>query len=109
MADPTNGLKLDSFYDALELETGGTVAAGSIASGFESLNALDQFFDKEQFEAYRQLGVHVCEGLFLPAVTRGKRRRKRLKRGLGRWRPIYLSRARASASKRLCLFREASP
>ena len=29
---------------------------------------LDQFFDEEQFEAYRQLGVHVAEGLFHPAV-----------------------------------------
>jgi hypothetical protein len=25
---------------------------------------LDQFFDEEQFEAYRRLGVHVGEGLF---------------------------------------------
>jgi hypothetical protein len=29
---------------------------------------LDQFFDQEQFEAYRQLGVHVAEALFLPAL-----------------------------------------
>jgi hypothetical protein len=39
---------------------------------FPHQSTLDQFFDQEQFEAYRQLGVHVCEGLFLPAVTRGK-------------------------------------
>jgi hypothetical protein len=32
---------------------------------------LDQFFDQEQFEAYRQLGVHVAEALFLPALMDG--------------------------------------
>jgi hypothetical protein len=29
---------------------------------------LDQFFDEEQFEAYRQLGVHVADGLFSRAL-----------------------------------------
>lgn len=33
---------------------------------------LDQFFDQEQFEAYRQLGVHVANGFFLPAMTGGE-------------------------------------
>lgn len=36
---------------------------------FPHQTTLDQFFDQEQFEAYRQLGVHVAEGLFLPALT----------------------------------------
>ena len=31
----------------------------------------DQFFTEEQFEAYRQLGVHAVEGLFLPALIGG--------------------------------------
>jgi hypothetical protein len=35
---------------------------------FPHQTTLDQFFDQEQFEAYRQLGVHVAEGLFLPAL-----------------------------------------
>jgi hypothetical protein len=38
---------------------------------FPHQNTLDQFFDQEQFEAYRQLGVHAMEGLFLPAITSG--------------------------------------
>jgi len=29
----------------------------------------DQFFKEEQFEAYRQLGVHVAEGLFSPTLV----------------------------------------
>lgn len=33
---------------------------------------LDQFFDQEQFEAYRQLGVHVANGFFLPALMCGR-------------------------------------
>ena len=33
---------------------------------------LDQFFDEEQFEAYHQLGVHVADGLFSPALMSGK-------------------------------------
>jgi len=31
----------------------------------------DQFYDEEQFEAYRQLGVHVAEGAFSPALLDG--------------------------------------
>jgi len=38
---------------------------------FPHQSTLDQFFDQEQFEAYRQLGVHVASGLFLPALTAG--------------------------------------
>jgi hypothetical protein len=38
---------------------------------FPHQSTLDQFFDEEQFEAYRQLGVHVAEGLFSSAVTGG--------------------------------------
>ena len=36
---------------------------------FPHQTTLDQFFDEEQFEAYRQLGVHVVEGLFHPALV----------------------------------------
>src|SRR5262249_13066839 len=36
---------------------------------FPHQSTLDQFFDEEQFEAYRQLGVHAAEGLFLRALT----------------------------------------
>ena len=35
---------------------------------FPHETTLDQFFDQEQFEAYRQLGVHAAEALFLPAL-----------------------------------------
>jgi hypothetical protein len=35
---------------------------------FPHQTTLDQFFDQEQFEAYRQLGVHVAEGLFSEAL-----------------------------------------
>ena len=38
---------------------------------FPHQTTLDQFFDQEQFEAYRQLGVHVAEALFLPALMDG--------------------------------------
>jgi hypothetical protein len=38
---------------------------------FPHQNTLDQFFDQEQFEAYRQLGVHVAEAAFLPALMDG--------------------------------------
>ena len=38
---------------------------------FPHQTTLDQFFDEEQFEAYRQLGAHVAEGLFLPALMSG--------------------------------------
>ncbi len=35
---------------------------------FPHQSTLDQFFDQEQFEAYRQLGVHVADGLFKSAL-----------------------------------------
>jgi hypothetical protein len=35
---------------------------------FPHQSTLDQFFDEEQFEAYRQLGVHVADGLFSRAL-----------------------------------------
>lgn len=35
---------------------------------FPHQSTLDQFFDEEQFEAYRQLGVHVADGMFLGAL-----------------------------------------
>ena len=38
---------------------------------FPHQTTLDQFFDEEQFEAYRELGVHVAEGLFSPALLGG--------------------------------------
>jgi hypothetical protein len=40
---------------------------------FPHQTTLDQFFDEEQFEAYRQLGVHVAEGLFSPTLLGGQR------------------------------------
>lgn len=40
---------------------------------FPHQTTLDQFFDQEQFEAYRQLGVHVAEGLFLDALMDRKK------------------------------------
>jgi hypothetical protein len=39
---------------------------------FPHQTTLDQFFDEDQFEAYRQLGVHVAEGLFSPALLGSK-------------------------------------
>ncbi len=39
---------------------------------FPHQTTLDQFFDEEQFEAYRQLGAHVAEGLFAPCLMGGK-------------------------------------
>jgi hypothetical protein len=36
---------------------------------FPHQSTLDQFYDEEQFDAYRQLGVHVAEGMFSPALT----------------------------------------
>jgi hypothetical protein len=36
---------------------------------FPHQTTLDQFFGEEQFEAYRELGVHVAEGLFTPALV----------------------------------------
>ena len=38
---------------------------------FPHQSTLDQFFDQEQFEAYRQLGVHIAEGLFSRALMQG--------------------------------------
>jgi hypothetical protein len=35
---------------------------------FPHQSTLDQFYDEEQFEAYRQLGVHVVGGTFAPAL-----------------------------------------
>jgi hypothetical protein len=35
---------------------------------FPHQTTLDQFFDEEQFEAYRQLGVHIAKGLFSRAL-----------------------------------------
>jgi hypothetical protein len=36
---------------------------------FPHESTLDQFFDQEQFEAYRQLGVHIAESLFSKALV----------------------------------------
>jgi hypothetical protein len=36
---------------------------------FPHQSTLDQFFDEEQFEAYRQLGVHAVDGLFSAALV----------------------------------------
>jgi hypothetical protein len=41
---------------------------------FPHQTTLDQFFDEEQFETYRQLGVHVAEGLFSSALLGSKQR-----------------------------------
>lgn len=38
---------------------------------FPHQSTLDQFFDEEQFEAYRQLGAHTMEGLFSQALMGG--------------------------------------
>src|SRR3982074_2911224 len=38
---------------------------------FPHQSTLDQFYDEEQFEAYRQLGVHVADGLFSRALMSG--------------------------------------
>lgn len=38
---------------------------------FPHESTADQFFDEEQFEAYRQLGVHVAEGLFSRTLMNG--------------------------------------
>jgi len=35
---------------------------------FPHQSTIDQFYDEEQFEAYRQLGVHVAEGAFARAL-----------------------------------------
>jgi hypothetical protein len=41
---------------------------------FPHQSTLDQFFDEEQFEAYRQLGVHVADSLFSRALMSGNTR-----------------------------------
>jgi hypothetical protein len=41
---------------------------------FPHQTTLDQFFDEEQFEAYHQLGVHISDGLFSPALMSGQTR-----------------------------------
>jgi uncharacterized membrane protein YkvI len=40
----------------------------SISADFPHEPTLDQFYDEEQFEVYRQLGVHVAEGAFSSAL-----------------------------------------
>jgi hypothetical protein len=35
---------------------------------FPHQSTINQFYDEEQFEVYRQLGVHVAEGAFSPAL-----------------------------------------
>src|SRR5262249_32922280 len=40
---------------------------------FPHQTTLDQFFNEEQFEAYRELGVHVAEGLFSRTLVGGTR------------------------------------
>lgn len=40
----------------------------SISPDFPHESTLDQFYTEEQFEAYRQLGVHVAEGVFSEAL-----------------------------------------
>ncbi len=39
---------------------------------FPHQTTLDQFFDQEQFESYRQLGSHAAEALFKPVLMDGK-------------------------------------
>jgi hypothetical protein len=43
----------------------------TICPDFPHQSTLNQFFDEEQFEAYRELGVHVAEGLFSYALMDG--------------------------------------
>ena len=40
---------------------------------FPHQSTLDQFFDQEQFEAYRQLGAHIASGLFSPALRNSQK------------------------------------
>lgn len=40
----------------------------SINPEFPHESTMDQFYNEEQFEAYRQLGAHVAEGVFSPAL-----------------------------------------
>jgi hypothetical protein len=58
-------LKLSMTGDEIEL----VKRYRSANPDFPHQTTLDQFFDEEQFEAYRQLGVHVAEGLFHPALV----------------------------------------
>jgi hypothetical protein len=39
---------------------------------FPHQSTLEQFFDEEQFEAYRELGTHVAEGLFSKSLMNRK-------------------------------------
>jgi hypothetical protein len=43
----------------------------TICPDFPHQSTLDQFFGEEQFEAYRQLGVHVAEGMFSRGLMGG--------------------------------------
>ena len=43
----------------------------ALNADFPHQTTLDQFFDEEQFESYRRLGVHVAEGLFSRALLAG--------------------------------------
>lgn len=43
---------------------------------FPHQSTIDQFYDEEQFEAYRQLGAHVAEGAFSPALLTHNRHPK---------------------------------
>ena len=45
----------------------------TICPDFPHQSTLDQFFGEEQFEAYRQLGVHVMDGLFSKALMNNTR------------------------------------
>jgi hypothetical protein len=40
----------------------------NVSADFPHESTLDQFYDEEQFEVYRQLGVHVAEGAFSTAL-----------------------------------------
>lgn len=46
----------------------------SLNPDFPHQSTIDQFYDEEQFEAYRQLGVHVAEGAFSSAILTGDER-----------------------------------
>ena len=41
---------------------------------FPHQSTIDQFYDEEQFEAYRRLGVHVAEGTFASVLMTGNAR-----------------------------------
>jgi hypothetical protein len=46
----------------------------ALHADFPHQSTLDQFYDEEQFEAYRQLGVHVASGMFSASLlTRNPR------------------------------------